>query len=74
MLWALHPGDKLCHAVAPSDLNKSETLGYAETLCGVHLPSDGLESADRPGGWPCLPCAIGATADFVDPGQMGPAL
>ena len=37
MPWALHLSDGYCHAVAPGDLNKSETLGYVETLCGVHL-------------------------------------
>jgi hypothetical protein len=74
MLWALHPGDKLCHAVAPGDLNKAETLGYAETLCGARLRADALECADRPWGLPCLPCAIGATAELCDPGRMGTAL
>ncbi|MGH3779030.1 MAG: hypothetical protein ACRDRR_25410 [Pseudonocardiaceae bacterium] len=73
MLWALHPGDQHCHAVAPGDLDRSETLGYAETLCGAHLPDAGLESADRPWGVLCLPCVIGATADLPDPGRMGTA-
>jgi hypothetical protein len=74
MLWAIHPGNEHCHAVAPSDLNKSETLGYAETLCGAHLPDAELEIADRPWGVVCLPCVIGATADLPDPGRMGTAL
>jgi hypothetical protein len=54
MLWAIHPGNEHCHAVAPSDLNKSETLGYAETLCGAHLPDAELEIADRPWGVVCV--------------------
>lgn len=74
MRWAVHPGDEHCHAVAPSDLDKSEALGYAEALCGARLPNAGLKSADRPWGLLCLPCVIGATADLSDPGRMGTAL
>ncbi len=71
--WALHPGDEHCHAVAPGDLRKSGTCGYAEALCGARVPGAGLESAERPWGVLCLPCAIGATADLPDPGRMGTA-
>lgn len=69
--WALHPGDEHCHAVEPGDFRKSGTRGYTEALCGAHLPSTELESADRPWGVLCIPCAIGATADLPDPGRMG---
>jgi hypothetical protein len=70
MLWAVHPEDEHYHAVAAGDLNRSETLGYAETLCGAHLPDAGLESAERPRGVLCLPCVIGATTDLPDPGRV----
>lgn len=71
MLWALHPGDVRCHTVAAGDLHKTEMLGYAESLCGAHLPDAGLESAERPWGELCLPCVIGATADLSDLGPNG---
>lgn len=64
MLWAQHPGDGLCHAIAPCDLANSATLGYAEAPCGAHLPDAWLESIDRPWGLLCVPCVIGATADL----------
>lgn len=54
MPWELHLSDEYCHAVAPGDLNKSETFGYLETLCGADLADAGLESADRP--WECSVC------------------
>ncbi len=74
MLWAVHPGDERCHAIAPCDLDKSETLGYAEALCGVQLPNAGLEPLTVPTALVCLPCVIGATADLPDPGRMGTTL
>jgi hypothetical protein len=67
MPWALHLSDGYCHAVTPGDLNKSETLGYVETLCGAHIADAGLKSADRPWGALYLPCVIGVTADLTDP-------
>lgn len=73
MLWALHLGDEHCHAVAPGDLDKSKTLGYAEALCGARFPDAGLGSTDRPWGVLGLPCLIGATAELPDPSRMGTA-
>ncbi|MGH3692785.1 MAG: hypothetical protein ACRDRX_02065 [Pseudonocardiaceae bacterium] len=47
--WALHPGDEHCHAVAPGDLRKSGTLGYASALAAGSPPSRdrGTPSATR---------------------------
>lgn len=64
MRWAPHPDNGHWHAVAPCDLARSETRGYAETLCGVQLPHAGLEHAVLPGDITCLPCVIGATSDL----------
>ncbi len=51
MLWVVHLGDERCHTVAACDLGRSETLGYPEALCGVHLPDAGLEPLTVPTGW-----------------------
>jgi hypothetical protein len=64
MRWATHPDNGHWHAVAPCDLARSETRGYAEALCGEQLPHAGLEHAVLPGDLACLPCVIGATADL----------
>lgn len=68
------PGRRALSAIAPRDLDKSETLGYAEALCGVQLPDAGLEPLTVPTALVCLPCVIGATADLPDPGRMGTTL
>jgi len=64
MRWAPHPDNGYWHAVAPGDLQASDRRGYAEALCGVQIPHDGLDHSALPGDMACLPCVIGATADL----------
>jgi hypothetical protein len=73
MHWVRCSTDGLLHAIAPTDSAQAVACGYAETLCGHHLPAEGLALQDVPSGALCLPCVIGVTADMPDPGPMGTA-
>jgi len=73
MRWARDRHDGRLHACEPADVALAASRGYAECLCGRHLPADvGLE--DGPSGALCLPCVIGVTAEMADPGRIGTAL
>jgi hypothetical protein len=73
MHWARCSIDGRLHAIAPIDATQAVARGYAETLCGHHLPAEGLAMQDVPSGSLCLPCVIGVTADMPDPGRLGTA-
>lgn len=71
--WAVPPGGKV-HAIEPGDLQEADAVGSVQTLCGLRLAAEGLEPADRPWGYLCIPCVHGATTDLPGPGHLGTAI